>query len=255
LRIPNKKDPSMTCHSPFVQDQLIAHRGASAYAPENTLAAMREAKKRGARWVEIDVKLTRDGHPVIIHDHRVDRTTNGTGLVAGMTLQDIRALDAGSWFDPAFAGEKVPTFEELIETVLALDLGLQVELKPTPGDDAQTAEIACATLQRSWPKERGRLFLTSFSERSLMRAAALMPDVPRAFAVVVPPADPRALLAEVNCQILHCTSDLVDAAVLARLNASGVEFAIATINSPDEAKRLLAGGAQTILSDYADMAL
>lgn len=250
-----KVPPLMTCQSPFVTDSLIAHRGASAYAPENTLAAMREAKKRGARWVEIDVKLTRDGYPVIIHDHRVDRTTDGRGLVAGMTLQEIRALDAGSWFDPAFAGEKVPTFEELIETVLALDLGLQVELKPTPGDDAQTAEIACATLLRYWPNGRGRLFLTSFSERSLSRAAQLMPDVPRAFAVVVPPSNPRALLAEVNCQILHCTSDLVDADVLARLNDSGIEFAIATINSVEDAKRLLAGGAQTILSDYADLAL
>lgn len=245
----------MSSQTPYVQDQLIAHRGASAYAPENTLAAMREAKKRGARWVEIDVKLTRDGHPVIIHDHRVDRTTNGKGLVAGLTLREIRALDAGSWFDPAFEGEKIPTFEELIDTVLTLDLGLQVELKPTPGDDLETAEIACATLLRYWPQARGRMFITSFSERSLKRAAQLMPDVPRAFAVVVPPADPRALLAEVNCQILHCTSDLVDAEVLARLNESGVEFAIATINTVDEAKRLLAGGAQTILSDYADLAL
>lgn len=250
-----KVHPLMSSQSPYVQDHLIAHRGASAYAPENTLAAMREAKNRGARWVEIDVKLTRDGHPVIIHDHRVDRTTNGTGLVAGMTLQEIRALDAGSWFDPAFAGEKVPTFEELIETVLALDLGLQVELKPTPGDDAETAEIACATLLRYWPHGRGRMFMTSFSERSLNRAAQLMPDVPRAFAVVVPPANPRALLAEVNCQILHCTSDLLDSDALARLNDSGIEFAVATINSVEEAKRLLAGGAQTILSDYADLVL
>ncbi|HBF31195.1 glycerophosphodiester phosphodiesterase family protein [Rhizobium sp.] len=243
----------MTFRPPFVQEQLIAHRGASAYAPENTLAAMREAKKRGARWVEIDVKLTRDGHPVIIHDDKVDRTTNGKGLVAGLTLQDIRALDAGSWFDPSFAGEKVPTFEELIETVLELDLGLQVELKPTAGDDVETADTACAALLRHWPHARGRLFLSSFSVRSLTRAAKLMPDVPRAFAVVVPPKDPRALLAEVDAQILHCTSDLVDAEALARLNESGVEFAVATINKAEDAKRLLAGGAQTVISDYPEL--
>lgn len=245
----------MSSLSPFVKDQLIAHRGASAYAPENTLAAMVEAKKRGAKWVEIDVKLTRDGFPVIIHDDKVDRTTNGHGLVAGLSLADIRALDAGSWFSPAFAGEKVPTFEELLETILALDLGLQVELKPTAGDDVETADIACDTLLKHWPVGRGRLFLTSFSVRSLARAAKLMPDIPRAFAVVVPPKDPRALLAEVNCQILHCTSDLVDADALARLNESGVEFAIATINRVEDAKRLLAGGAQTILTDYADLTL
>lgn len=245
----------MSAHSPFVKNRLIAHRGAAAYAPENTLIAMREAKRRGASWVEIDVKLTRDERPVIIHDDSVDRTTNGHGLVAGMRLADIRALDAGSWFAPDFAGAQVPTFEELIETVLAEDLSLQAELKPTPGDDAETAEIACAMLARLWPAGRGRLFLTSFSRVSLARAAALLPDVPRAFAVVVPPKDPAALLRAVNCQILHCTSELLDAEALARLDRSGIEFAVATINDADRARQLIAAGAQTVLSDVADLAL
>lgn len=245
----------MTSPSPFVKERSIAHRGASAHAPENTLAAIREAKKRGAKWVEIDVKLTRDGYPVVIHDDRVDRTTDGRGLVAGLTLAEIRAMDAGSWFAKSFVGEKVPTFEELIETVLELDLGLQVELKPTPGDDVETAEIACSVLRRCWPKDRGRLFLTSFSVRAIRHAAKLMPDTPRAFAVVVPPRDPRALLAEVNCQILHCTSELIDDDALARLKESGIEFAVATINDPAEASRLLSLGAQTILTDHADIGL
>jgi glycerophosphoryl diester phosphodiesterase len=243
----------MSTLSPVVSERLIAHRGSSAHAPENTLAAMREAARRGARWVEIDVKLTRDQRPVIIHDDRVDRTTNGTGLVAALTFEEIRALDAGSWFAPEWAGEKIPTFEELLDTVLACDLGLQVELKPTPGDDVETAEIACAVLKDKWPKGRGRLFITSFSVRALARAARLLPDVPRAFAVVVPPQDPVALLEEVGCQILHVTADLLEDADLARLDASGVEFAVATINDRKTADRLIAAGVQTVLSDHGDL--
>lgn len=243
----------MSASNPIVKERLIAHRGASAHAPENTLAAMREAKRRGAEWVEIDVKLTRDQRPVIIHDDTVDRTTNGHGLVAGLTFEEIRRLDAGSWFAPEFAGERIPTLAELLETVLEQDLSLQLELKPTAGDDWETADIACAELKRLWPEGRGRLFITSFSRVALARAADLLPEVPRAFAVVVPPKDPEALLRAVNCQILHCTSDLLDAEALARLDASGIEFATATIDDLAEARRLIAGGVQTILSNIADL--
>src|SRR5215212_3812774 len=86
--------------------QNIAHRGGSTSAPENTLAAFRNAITQGADWLEFDVQMTKDGALVVIHDETVDRTTDGTGAVAEMTLEQIRRLDAGRWFDPKFAGEK-----------------------------------------------------------------------------------------------------------------------------------------------------
>jgi glycerophosphoryl diester phosphodiesterase len=238
-----------------VKDALIAHRGAPLLAPENTLPAMRAAAAKGARWVEVDVKLTRDMKPVIIHDDHVDRTTNGHGFVANMTLEDIRSLDAGSHFSPDFAGTQVPTLEELVETVLDLGLNLQLELKPTPGDDIETAEIALAAMKDLWPANHDGLFFTSFSIRSIHAAARLMPNVPRAYAVVVPPKNPKALLAETRCQILHLQRDLLPDHALKILADSGIEFAVATVNEAETAERFFAGGAQSILSDVPDLFL
>jgi len=92
----------------------IAHRGASSYAPENTFAAFDLAVRMGARHIELDVEATRAGHIVVIHDDTVDRTTNGSGLVTGHTLQELQALDAGSWFGPDFASERIPLFDEVL---------------------------------------------------------------------------------------------------------------------------------------------
>lgn len=243
----------MPDHSPVVTDHLISHRGAPRLAPENTLPSMRWAAQKGAKWLEVDVKLTADQRAVIIHDHTLERTTNGHGLVAGKTFEEVRALDAGRYFDPSFSGTKLPTLEELIETVLDLNVGLQLELKPTPGDDVETAEIALAILKSMWPANRDRLFVSSFSTRSIEAARRLLPDVPRAFAVTVPPRDPKALLAEVGCQILHCKSDLAVGDALKRLADSGIEYAVATINDADEARHFLANGAQSVLTDIPDL--
>lgn len=96
---------------------IVAHRGASAYAPENTLASIKKAIAMGVDMVEIDVQLTKDKQIVLMHDLTVDRTTNGKGRVKDLLFDDIRKLDAGLWFSTEFAGEKIPTLEEVIETV------------------------------------------------------------------------------------------------------------------------------------------
>lgn len=233
----------------IVPDPIIAHRGAPRLAPENTLPAIVAAANQGAKWVEIDVKLTKDQRPVIFHDDKVDRITNGTGYIAGMSFDDVRALDARGNFGPEFAGVQIPTLEELLETVLTLDLGLQLELKPTRGDDIETAEVSLNVLREMWPKGRERLFISSFSSRSIHAAARLLPDVPRAFAVVVPPKDPVALLKETNCQILHVTQALLTDDAVTILADSGVEFAVAVVNDPARARALLEMGAQSISTD------
>src|SRR5919206_2235221 len=94
--------------------QILAHRGASAYAPENTFAAFKLAVEQRADWLELDVQQTSDGKLVVFHDLRLERTTNGHGALRDLTLDQVRQLDAGSWFDPKFAGERVPTFEEVV---------------------------------------------------------------------------------------------------------------------------------------------
>jgi len=108
---------------------ICAHRGNSAYFPENTLVALRSACDIGVPMAEIDVHRTADGHIVVMHDATVDRTTNGTGMVADLTLEQIRALDAGSWKSPEFAGEKVPTLAEALELCHKHGMVLCIEVK------------------------------------------------------------------------------------------------------------------------------
>ena len=124
---------------------LYAHRGASAQAPENTLAAFRCAVEAGADGVELDVHLAADGTPVVIHDETLERTTDGGGPVAGCTVEELQLLDAGTWFDPHFAGETVPTLMEAM-SLLAGRLRINVEIK-----EAQ-AGLAVLDLLRQFPQ-------------------------------------------------------------------------------------------------------
>lgn len=108
---------------------VCGHRGHSVGAPENTLAALRVNRDMGGTTAEIDTVLTADGEIVVIHDLSVDRTTDGTGIVADMTLAQVRALDAGSWFDSAFAGERIATLSEVLTLSHEIGLGLEIEVK------------------------------------------------------------------------------------------------------------------------------
>lgn len=119
---------------------VIAHRGASAYAPENTLAAFKLAKEMSADWFELDCTLTHDGEVVVMHDATVDRTTNGKGYVRDLTLYDIKQLDAGSWFSPDFAGERVPTLAQALDFA-KWNIGVYIEIKDSADDTALLAAI------------------------------------------------------------------------------------------------------------------
>src|ERR1041385_7236710 len=99
--------------------RIIGHRGAAKAAPENTLESLREAKRQGATWVEVDAKLTADNAVILLHDDLLDRTTSGKGPAAQATLDAIRTLDAGAWFAPSWAGAKVPTLEETVHELIS----------------------------------------------------------------------------------------------------------------------------------------
>lgn len=127
--------------------QVLAHRGASAYAPENTLAAFRLAIEQRADWLEMDVQQTKDGRLVVFHDLRVERTTNGSGPLRDLTLAEVQQLDAGRWYSPGFAGERVPTFEEVV--ALAREAGIRIfpEVKDPrlyPGIEERVAAVITA---------------------------------------------------------------------------------------------------------------
>ena len=134
--------------------KIFAHRGSKGTHPENTLTSFKEAVRVGSDGIELDVHLTKDGHLVVIHDETVDRTTNGTGEIRNLTLAEIKAMDAGSWFHNKYAGEKIPTLEEvlLLLTELGFNGQLNIELKT---DVIQYKGLVekCLALQsaKDWP--------------------------------------------------------------------------------------------------------
>lgn len=151
-----------------------AHRGASAVAPENTLAAFAAAEAAGADGIELDVHLSRDGVPVIIHDDTVDRTTSGRGEVGRLRLDELRSLDAGSWFSPSFAGEPIPTLEEVLHWAEGR-LRLNLEIK-----DYLAGQIVLELLSH-YPNDR--ILVSSFDHRVLESLRRVDPELPLGFLV------------------------------------------------------------------------
>jgi glycerophosphoryl diester phosphodiesterase len=155
--------------------RTIGHRGCAAHAPENTLAAIREASRRGITWVEIDVCVLRDNTPVIIHDDSIDRTTSGKGRLADLEWNQVAGLDAGSWFNPKFAGERVPRLDDALSEVQRLGLGLNLELKVHDGEGTRLVDAILPYLHHSGIS-RDAILVSSFDHAALGALHAAAPS-------------------------------------------------------------------------------
>lgn len=155
---------------------IFAHRGDFSHAPENTLPSFEQALQKGADGVELDVKLSSDGHVIVMHDATVDRTTNGNGRVALLPLDEIRKLDAGSWFNEKFTGTKVPLLEEIFDLV-GRDKLINIELTnySTPRDGL--AIKVCELIKRH--NNHGQIIFSSFFSSNLKMASQILPQIPR----------------------------------------------------------------------------
>lgn len=154
--------------------QILAHRGASAYAPENTMSAFQLAIDQGADWLEMDVQQTKDGQLVVFHDLRMERTTNGRGALRDLTLAEVRQLDAGGWFGSQFANERVPTFEEVVALASQHNIRIFPEMKDprfSPGIEERIAGVISAAGYED------RTIVQSFDMGSLERLRRINPDV------------------------------------------------------------------------------
>src|SRR6185312_1960824 len=159
--------------------RIIAHRGSPRVAPENTLASFRAAAGEGASWVEFDAALTADARPVVFHDDALDRTTDGAGLLNDTSFDVLQGLDAGSWFSRAFAGEMVPTLEEVLELLAGLCLGFNMEIKPAAGREMETATLSLAVARQCWPTDHPIPLVSSFSRIAVAVAKEEQPGWPR----------------------------------------------------------------------------
>lgn len=232
--------------------KIIGHRGAKGYAPENTIESVHTAADMGVEWVELDVKLTRDGVPIIFHDETLDRTTNGSGNVADTLYEDIRQLEAGSWFADSFAGIKIPTLEEICEVLIELDLGLNLEIKPCPGREKETAEIALDELSRMWD-DHDRLLISSFSHVSLETARDMARDWHRGLLMSEWLPNWKDLadyleISTININGNKCTREQVEEII-------DMDYPVLayTINDPQRARLLQSWGVDSFFTDVPDV--
>ena len=221
--------------------RVIGHRGAAAYAPENTLASFREARRRGATWVEIDVKLTAEGVPIVMHDSSLKRTMGIDRLLA----ETPRAELPGD----------VPTFEEAIACFAELGLGCNVEIKPCEGREAETARSTVQTLGRCWPASLPPPLLSSFKDASLVAARAAAPDFARAILLDAIGEDWRARAEAVGAVGVNTNGKRLTAVQAVDIRKAGYALSVYTINDGDVARALVGMGVDCVITDAPDIVL
>jgi glycerophosphoryl diester phosphodiesterase len=234
--------------------RIIGHRGACAYAPENTLASIRRAAVLGAHWVEFDVRLTREGDLVLMHDDDVRRTTNGKGRLLDLTVAELGALDAGAWFGGAFAGERVPRLAETIALLGELGLGANIEIKTGRPEARATAEALARILAAHWRAAAPPL-ISSFEVEALEAMQAAAPRWPRGLLLKELGGDWRGLLERLGASTLNLDHKPLDAGKIAIARQSGRPVLCYTVNDPARARQLFAWGISAVFTDRPDAML
>jgi glycerophosphoryl diester phosphodiesterase len=227
---------------------VIAHRGASGHAPENTLAAFKRAVALGASFIETDLHLSRDAHFVAIHDDTVSRTTNGQGRVHDLTLADLRRLDAGSWFGSEFSGERIPTLEEILEFSKRNDVVFYLELKPTGAWGGEHALIGA--LRESG--EIARTIVISFDAGIIAALRKIEPTLMTGLLFDGQVDQPLQRAVEVGARQLAVRGDLLTPALIAEAHKRDLQIVCWTVNQPAHMRMLIEAGADGIMSDYPD---
>jgi glycerophosphoryl diester phosphodiesterase len=231
---------------------VIGHRGAAGLAPENTLAALRVAAQAGLRWVELDVTLTADGVPVLMHDDGLERTTDGEGRMAETSHADLVRLDAGSWFAPRFLGQRVPSLAEAIRELAALGLCANLEIKPAPGQGAATAVAVIETLRVWWPAQHPAPLLSSFDPAALEAARDLGSDLQLGFLAGRLCDGWQDSVRRLGCVSVHLAAEGLAADELDAVRSAGLPLLLYTVNDLAEARSLREAGAAGFFTDRPD---
>jgi glycerophosphoryl diester phosphodiesterase len=240
---------------PLALPPVIGHRGAAARAPENTLAALHRARALGCRWVEVDVRLTGDDEPILLHDARLERTTDGRGKAAALPLAAIRRHDAGRWFAPDFAGERVPTLAEALRLLGELGLGANIELKAERGRARWTGERVSALIARCWPSSLPPPIVSSFLPQALLGARAQAPELARGLLFRTIPKNWWFIARRLDCATIHADQRFLRPASVAEIRRLGYSLLAYTVNDAVRARCLLDWGVTAVFSDLPDNVL
>ena len=234
---------------------LFAHRGASAHAPENTLAAFELALAQKADGIELDVKLSADGHVVVIHDPTVDRTTGAHGRVKDISLAELRSLGAGSFFSENFSSEKIPTLEEVFEA-MGKRIFINVELTNYNSPRDQLVESVCMLVKKF--NLQKHVMFSSFFASNLSKAGSYLPDVPRGLLALngIPGAWARSFgYAFGKYQALHPYLKDVTPEQVQRVHRLKGRVHVWTVNKAEDMRQLFHWGVDAIFTDDPQLAV
>jgi glycerophosphoryl diester phosphodiesterase len=231
---------------------VFGHRGASAYAPMNTLPAFELAALQGADGVELDVHFSKDKQLIVLHDFTVDHTTNGAGFARDMTLAELKALDAGSKKDPKFAGVQIPTLDEVFAAV-GQKLYVNVEIKSETEETDGVEQAVADCLARNNMTER--VIVSSFNPLALKRFREIMPHVPIGYLYMADFQPAAEVMASLPHEARHPHHPMIDLAYMEWAKSNGYRVNTWTVNNAGRALELRDLGVDAVITDTPDVML
>jgi len=226
--------------------KVIAHRGASLRAPENTMAAFRLALEQGADGVELDVQMTRDGELVVIHDETLDRTSSGSGYLFQRNYAEIKGIDAGGWFSPEFAGESIPRLSDVLDLMQGSHRTLNIELKTGmviyDGIEQQLVSLLS--------RYRGiDVIISSFNHYSLRTLKSLAPELPIGALYMEGLVEPWLYAERLNAYSLHPLYINIIPELLTGCRNAGIALFPWTVDKPEDMKRMLLAKVDAVITN------
>ena len=231
---------------------VLAHRGYSGKAPENTMSAFELALEVGAHGLELDVHLTKDGEVIVIHDHLLDRTTNGTGLVEAHTLTELLQLDAGSWFGAEFKGEGLPTLEDVCRLVQTKDVLFNVELKTALGFEGLVDKVAA--LLKKYDLEE-KTIISSFNHYALAYFKEVKPHIKTGILYMAGLYNPWVYAQSIGAGALHAYHETIVPEIVAECQQNGMMVNPWTIDDSSRMEQMLAAKVDAIITNEPKKAL
>jgi glycerophosphoryl diester phosphodiesterase len=233
--------------------KVYAHRGASGYAPENTMAAFKKAVELGSHGIECDVQMTKDGKLVVTHDEMIDRTTDGKGFIKDITFEELTKLDAGSWFDKEFCGQRVPLLTELLQLIKETGLLLNIEIKSGiviyPGiEEKVLEEVEAYGIQ-------DKVIISSFNHYSINRIKQLAPSVKTGILYMEGIFEPWNYMKTVGCECAHPFYMALKPEIAGEIKKRGFLINVFTVNDPEHGASMAAMGVDGIITNYPDKIL
>ena len=233
--------------------RVIGHRGAAAYAPENTLISFQKASELGCKYIEFDVAQSRDEELFCFHDDSLFRTTGAAGEFANIDASEIKSLDAGQWFSNKFRGTSIPTLQDAIFWLNQKNIQANIEIKPVNGQIMSISKSVIHTVTKYWSPAKPLPLLSSLNYKVLQLLHKMAPDMPIAYVLNAWPDDWLQRMQKINCKVLNINKKIATLSKVKQALAADIEVNVFTVNRRSQAKKFFRWGVSHVFSDHPDL--